>query len=167
MQTLHINATTGFCIFRTYIFQLLDIPWSQVSFLPPLRLLPSFLRARRAQESYCSSICHLCVANSRPSAFRRSICAKENVAANLYERELGGLELTELTDTKLEDNLILYRGDRHRHKYSFALQVQGARQLDSVGAQACLLYGFVIIVRCGTMGRGWHRVSVKNTVMGT
>ena len=52
------------------------------------------------------------VATSRYRAFRMSIRAQEKVPTNLYEYALGGLELTKLTYTRLEDNLIRCRGDR-------------------------------------------------------
>ena len=54
-----------------------------------------------------------CVANSRSRAFRKSICAQEKVPTNLYEhKHLAGLELAELTYTRLKENLIRHRGDR-------------------------------------------------------
>ena len=63
------------------------------------------------------------VANSRSRAFRKSICAREKVPTNLYEYTLGGarnhetdLELTKLTYTRLEDNLIRHRGDRYTYQ---------------------------------------------------
>ena len=40
------------------------------------------------------------------------MCAQEKVGTNLYEYALGGLELTKLTYTRLEDSLIRHRGYR-------------------------------------------------------
>ena len=57
--------------------------------------------------------CSSSVANSRSRAFRKSICPQEKVPTNLHEYALGaGLELTKLTYTRLEDNLIRHRGDQ-------------------------------------------------------
>ena len=53
---------------HTSTFQLLDKPWSQVSFLLPPRFLPSICVAHRCQHSHCSN-----VANLRSCAFRESI----------------------------------------------------------------------------------------------
>ena len=46
-------------------------------------------------------------------------------------------------------------------------QAEDARQSDSVGAHACLLYEFVMSVGCGKICWGWHQVSVKNPLMET
>ena len=60
------------------------------------------------------------VANSRSRPFSESICARDKVPTNLYKHAIasismhsGGPELTKLTNTRLEDNLIRHRGDRH------------------------------------------------------
>ena len=44
--------------FHTYIFQLLNKPWSQVSSLPPPGSCLQFFIANRVQQSQCSSIFH-------------------------------------------------------------------------------------------------------------
>ena len=55
------------------------------------------------------------VANSRSRAFRQSICAQEK-SPRIYTRvHSGGFELTKLTYTRLEDNLIRHRGDQFYH----------------------------------------------------
>ena len=56
----------------------------------PPRFLPSIFIAHRVQQSHCSSIFIECFANSRSRAFRKSICAQENVPTNLFEYALGG-----------------------------------------------------------------------------
>ena len=54
-----------------------------------------------------------CVANSRSRAFRKSICAQEKSPHELIRVcTWRGFELTKLTYTRLEDNLIRRRGDR-------------------------------------------------------
>ena len=57
--------------------------------------------------------CSSSVANSRSRAFRKSICPQEKVLQRIYtSMHSAGLELTKLTYTRLEDNLIHHRGDR-------------------------------------------------------
>ena len=51
------------------------------------------------------------VANSRSRAFRKSICAQGKSLRMYTSIHSGGLELTKLTYTRLEDNLIRHRGD--------------------------------------------------------
>ena len=89
------------------LFQLLDKLWSEVLSLPlgtRLQFLSrigfSIPTARRLSSN---------VANSRFRAFRESICAQEKVPTNLYEYALGGLELTKLTYSRHEDNLLRHR----------------------------------------------------------
>ena len=78
-------------------------------------VLPSIFIAHKVQQPHCSSNFISSVANSRSRAFRKSICAQEKVATNLYRvpgMHWGGSELTKLTYTRLEDNLVRHRGDR-------------------------------------------------------
>ena len=53
------------------------------------------------------------VANSRSRAFRTSICAQNKSPRICTSMHAGEFEPTKLTYTRLEDNLIRYRGDRH------------------------------------------------------
>ena len=53
------------------------------------------------------------VANSRCRAFRESTCAQEKSPRIHTSMHSGGFELTKLTYTRLEENLICHRGDRH------------------------------------------------------
>ena len=80
----------------------------------PPRFLPPVFIAHRVQQSHCSSIFHRVFANSRSRrAFRKSICAQEKVPTNLVYTSMhsGEFELTKLTYTRLEDNLIRHQGD--------------------------------------------------------
>ena len=52
------------------------------------------------------------VANSPSRAFRKSICVQEKVPRIYTSMHSGGFELTKLTHTRLEDNLIRHRGYR-------------------------------------------------------
>ena len=51
------------------------------------------------------------VANSRSIALRKSLYAPEKSLQNYANMHRGGLELTKLTYTRLEDNLIRHLGD--------------------------------------------------------
>ena len=51
------------------------------------------------------------VANSRSIALRKSLYAPEKSLQNYANMHPGGLELTKLTYTRLEDNLIRHLGD--------------------------------------------------------
>ena len=96
---------------HTSTFQLLDELWSQVSsLLPPGSCLQFFRAYRRVQQSHCSSIFHrVYITLSRfPQV---NLCTRKS--PNEYIRVYtAGLELTNLTYTRLEDNLIRHRGDR-------------------------------------------------------
>ena len=73
------------------------------------------------------------VANSRFRAFRKSICVQEKVPTSLYKYvyALEGFELTKLTYTRLEDNLIRHRGDRLYYVYPAMIPVQVLRRAHS------------------------------------
>ena len=79
-------------------------------FPPPPRFLPSIFIAHRVLSNptllvdFPSSV----VANSRSRAFRESISPNEVIRVCTRR----GLELTKLTYTRLEDNLVRHRGDR-------------------------------------------------------
>ena len=101
---------------HTSTFQLLDKPWSQVSCLPPPpRFLPSIFIAHRVQQSHCSSIFHR-VLLTHALALAASQCVHKKKCPRIYtSMHSRGFELTKLTYTRLEDNLIRHRGDRHRY----------------------------------------------------
>ena len=109
-----ISTTFFFCFFfvHTFTFQLLDKPWSQVSTL----LLPGsclqFFIAHRVQRSHCSSIVHRMLL-THALALSASQFVHEKKSQRIYtSMHSAGLELTKLTYTRLEDNLIRHRGDR-------------------------------------------------------
>ena len=78
------------------------------------RFLPSIFIARIGFSNPTARRFFIkCVANSRSRTSRKTICAQEKVPTNLCEYMLSaGLELTKLTYTRLEDNLLRHRGDR-------------------------------------------------------
>ena len=101
-----------FFFLHTFTFQLLDKPWSQVSSLLPPRFLPSIFIAHRVQQSHCSSSVHR-VLLTHALALSASQFVHKKKSRRIYTSvHSAGLELTKLTYTRLEDNLMRHRGDR-------------------------------------------------------
>ena len=97
---------------HTCTFQLLGKPWSQVSSLLPLRFLPSIFIVHRVQQSHCSSIFHR-VLLTHALALSASQYVHKKKSIRIYaSMRSGELEVTKLTSTWLEDNLMRHRGDR-------------------------------------------------------
>ena len=88
-------------------FQLLDKPWSQVSsLLPP----GSCLIAHRVKQSHCSIFDRVLLTHALALFASQFVHKKsQRVYTSMHS---AGLELTKLTYTSLEDNLIRHRGDR-------------------------------------------------------
>ena len=106
------NAQFFIFFSHTSTFQLLDKPWSQVSFLLPPRFLRSIFIAHRVQQSHCSSIFHR-VLLTHALALSASQCVHKKKSQRIYtSMHAAGLELTKVTYTRLEDDLIRHRGDR-------------------------------------------------------
>ena len=79
------------------------------------RFLPSMFIAHRAQQSHCSSIFRR-VLLTHALALSASQFVHKKKAQRIYtSMHSTGLELTKLTYTRLEDNLIRNRGDRHMY----------------------------------------------------
>ena len=95
-------------------------------FLPPVLTFSHF----RAYGSAIPLLVDMSSSNahSRSSAFRKSICAQENVPTNIYEyMHSAGLNLTKLTYTRIEDNLVRHRGDRQKNtRQSLGYIIDGA-----------------------------------------
>ena len=73
---------------------------------PPPRFLPSIFIAHRVQQSHCSSIVHR-VLLTHALAFSASQFVHRKKSPRIYTNmHSGGFELTKLTYTRLEDNLI-------------------------------------------------------------
>ena len=98
--------------FHTSTFQLPDKPRSQVpSLLPPPVLAFDFI-AHKVQKSHGSSILYR-VLPTQALAFSASQFVHKEKSPRIYTNmHSGGFELTKLTYTRLEDNLIRHRGDR-------------------------------------------------------
>ena len=80
--------------------------------IPSPRFLSSIFIAHRVQQSHCSSIVHR-VLLTHALAFSASQLVHKKKSQRIYTNmHSAGLEVTKLTDTRLEDNLIRHRGDR-------------------------------------------------------
>ena len=78
----------------------------------PPRFLPSIFIAHRVQQSHCSSIFRR-VLLTHALALSASRFVHKKKSQRIYtSMHSAGLELTKLTYTRLEDNLIRHRGDR-------------------------------------------------------
>ena len=78
----------------------------------PPRFLPSIFIAHRVQQSHCLSIFHR-VLLTHALALSASQFVHKKTSQRIYmSMHSAGLELTKLTYTRLEDNLIRHRGDR-------------------------------------------------------
>ena len=87
-------------------------PWSQMLSLPPPRFFPSISIAQGVQQSHCSSIFHR-VMLTHALAFSASQLVRKKRSPRIYtSMHSGGIELTKLTYTRLDYNLIRHRGDR-------------------------------------------------------
>ena len=76
------------------------------------RFLASIFIAHRVQQSHCSSIFHQ-VLLTHALALSASQFVHKKKSQRIYTRmHSAGLQLTKLTYTGLEDNLIRHRGDR-------------------------------------------------------
>ena len=81
---------------------------------PPPVLAFIFVIAHRVQQSHCSSIFHRVLLLTHALAFSTSQFVRKKKSPRIYaSMHSGGFELTKLTYTRLENNLIRHRGDRH------------------------------------------------------
>ena len=78
----------------------------------PPRFLPSIFITPRVQQSHCSSIFHR-VLLTHALAFSASQFVRKKKSTRIYtSMHSGRFTLSELTYTRLEDNLIRHQGDR-------------------------------------------------------
>ena len=78
----------------------------------PPRFLPSIFIAYRVQQSRCSSIFHRALLPHALALSASQFVHKKKSQRIYTSMNSTGLELTELTYTRPEDNLIRHRGDR-------------------------------------------------------
>ena len=76
------------------------------------RFLPSMFIAHRVQQSHCSSILHRVLLTHALALSASQFVHKKKSQRFYTSMHSRGLELTKLTYTRLEDNLIRHRGDR-------------------------------------------------------
>ena len=84
----------------------------------PPRFLPSIFIAHRAQQSHCSSISYRLLLTHALALSASQFVLKKKSQRNYTSMHSTALELTKLTYTKLEDNLIRHRGNRLHHTCS-------------------------------------------------
>ena len=89
----------------------------------PPRFLPSIYIAHRVQQSHFSSIFYGVLPTHALALSASQIVHKKKSPRIYTSMHSGGFELTKLTYTRLEDNMIRHRGDRHVIWY----QVSGTR----------------------------------------
>ena len=78
----------------------------------PPRFLPSIFLAHRVQQSHCSSNFHRVLLTHALALSASQFLHKKKSQRIYTSMHSAGLELTKLTYTRLEDNLIRHRGDR-------------------------------------------------------
>ena len=76
------------------------------------RFLPSIFIAHRVQHSHYSSIFHRLLLTHALALSASQFVRKKKSQRIYMSMHSAGLELTKLTYTRLEDNLIRHRGDR-------------------------------------------------------
>ena len=80
--------------------------------LSPPRFMPSIFIAHRVQHSHCSSIFHRVLPTHALALSASQFVHKKKPPRIYTSMHSGGFELTKLTYTRLEDNLIRHLGDR-------------------------------------------------------
>ena len=78
----------------------------------PPRFLPPIFITHRVQQSHCSSIVHRMLLTHALALSASQFVHKEKSQQIYTSTHSAGLELTKLTYTRFEDNLIRHRGDR-------------------------------------------------------
>ena len=87
----------------------------------PPRFLPSIFIAHRVQQSHCSSIVHRMLLTHALALSASQFVHKKKSQRICTSMHSAGLELTKLTYTRLEDNLIRHRGDWLMHITDFGV----------------------------------------------
>ena len=85
----------------------------------PPRFLPSIFIAHRVQQSHCSSIVNRMLLTHALALSASQLVHKKKSQRIYTSMHSAGLELTKLTYTRLEDNLIRHRGDRTTDEHNF------------------------------------------------
>ena len=114
---LVLGTTTAFFFFFFFSFTHFYFPASGQAVVTgvvpfPPRFLPSIFIAHRVQQSYCSSIFHRVLLTHALALSASQFVHKKKSQRVHTSMHSAGLELTKLTYTRLEDNLVRHRGDR-------------------------------------------------------
>ena len=80
--------------------------------------LPSIFIAHSVQQSHCSSIFHRVLLTHALALSASQFLHKKKSQRIFTRMHSAGLELTKLTYTRLEDNMIRYWRDRHIYKFA-------------------------------------------------
>ena len=104
-----------FFFLHTFTFQLLDKPWSQVSSL----LLPGSCLQFLSRIVFGNPTVHRVLRTHALALSASQFVHKEKSQRIYTSMHSAGLELTKLTYTRLEDNLIRHRGDRYIYTWEF------------------------------------------------
>ena len=78
----------------------------------PPRFLPSIFITHRVQQSHCASIFHRVLLTHAVALYASQFVRKKKSPRIYTNMHSGGFEVTKLTYTRLEDNLIRHRRDR-------------------------------------------------------
>ena len=119
-EVLSTEDTRFFFVFFFFFFAHFYFPASGQAVVTgvipsPPRFLPSILIAHRVQQSHCSSIFHRTLLTHALALSASQFVHKKKSQRIDTSMHSAGLELTKLTYTRLEDNLIRHRGDRLRY----------------------------------------------------
>ena len=111
---LHASCATLF--FFSFFFAHFHFPASGQAVVTgvipsPPRFLPSISIAHRVQQSHCSSIVHRVLLTHALALSASQFVHKEKSQRIYTSMNSAGPELTKLTYTRLEDNLIRHRGN--------------------------------------------------------
>ena len=116
-----LSMSICYCIYHSFFFLVVHFCFpasgqAVVTGVVPSRprFLPSIFIAHRVQQSHCSSIFHRVLLTHALAFSASQFVHKEKsprIHTSMYSE---GFELTKLTYTRLEDNLIRHRGDRRR-----------------------------------------------------
>ena len=83
----------------------------------PPRFLPSIFIAHRVQQSHCSSIFHRVLLTHALALSASQFVHKKKSPRFCTSMHSGGFEVTKLSYTRLENNLIRHRGDRSASQF--------------------------------------------------
>ena len=113
------------------------------------RCIPSIFIARRVQQSHCSSIFHRALLTHVLALSASQFVHKKKHPPIYTSIHSGGFELTKLNYTRLEDNLICYRGDRFYCMYYpvsylvYCTDIGVKRIITNLNQLFCFLVGYL------------------------